>query len=63
MSIDTLALITTLVASAITATWVLRSGMAKIENGLNAHVVESNQKFESLTGRVIKLEGRSKRQR
>ncbi len=57
MSTDTLALIGTLVASAVTATWVLRSKLSDVESGLKAHVAEDAQKFEALN-KVIKLRRR-----
>ncbi len=55
---ETLALIGTMVATAVTATWVLRSKLSDVECGLKAHVAEDARQFETLTAKVIKMERR-----
>ncbi len=61
MSTDTIALIGTLLASAVTATWVLRSKLGSIETALESHAASDAANFKELGNKVIKLEGRTKR--
>ncbi len=55
---DTLSLCLTIIVAVIGGTWVLRAGLGKIETAIAVHIAEDASKFNTLDGRVIKLERR-----
>lgn len=58
MSGEWIGLISAILASAVGATWALRSKLSDIERALSEHVASDTTRFASQDARIIKLEGR-----